>query len=267
MLAKRCLELGTLFLHKVLQIVRFLHGLFDRPCLGIQLLGLLLLSCLLLLLQFGAHLTHPLFLHDLHTQIVALGLLGLLFQEHAAPQEDAKSHKAQEDNHNPAVTQQWRGDGDIECCLVFTHCSVLVHHAHMEHIVTMFQRHISNVRIVLLGLNPLIAETLKHIYKSRCIMHLALVGGQLYGKLVLIVAKYQFLACVQVFVHNHTSIVLFADAKLLSEELQSTEDRRLGIVDIGNQLGVNHIHAIHTAHQYQSILGYAYRTLVVRALL
>ena len=87
MLAKRCLELGALLFHKVLQVVRFLHRFLDAPSLVVEFLGLSLLIVLLLLLQLGTHLGHPLFLHHLHAQIVALGLLGLTLEEEPTPDE------------------------------------------------------------------------------------------------------------------------------------------------------------------------------------
>ena len=166
MLAKRCLELGALFLHEVLQIMRLLDSLLDAPGLIIQFLGLSLLIALLLLLQLGTHLGHPLLLHHLHTQIVALGLLGLLLKEHTAPQEDAQGNNTQEDDHNPTVAKQWRSDGDIEHCLILTDGSILIEHADMEHIVAMMQRHIGDVRVVGLGGYPLIAEALELVDKA-----------------------------------------------------------------------------------------------------
>ena len=87
MLAKRCLELGALLFHEVLQVVRFLHRFLDAPSLVVEFLGLSLLIVLLLLLQLGTHLGHPLFLHHLHAQIVALGLLGLALEEEPTPDE------------------------------------------------------------------------------------------------------------------------------------------------------------------------------------
>ena len=137
----------------------------------------------------------------------------------------------------------------------------------MQDIVAMVQRHIGNVRIVLLGLDPLIAEAFELIDKTRLVVHLALVGGQLDGELTLVMAQDEFLAHVEVLLENHTSIVSLANAQLLSEELQTAEDRCFVVVDIGNQLGVDDIHAIHTTYQYQTVVGDADRTLVVRALL
>ena len=139
MLAQRCLELGTLLFHEVLQVVRFLHRCLDTPSLIVQLFGLCLLVALLLLLQFGAHLSHPLFLHHLHAQVVAFGFLGLALQEDAAPDEHAQEYDAQEDDHNPTVAQQRRGDGNLEGSLVLAHGTILVEHAHMQDIVAMVQ--------------------------------------------------------------------------------------------------------------------------------
>ena len=166
MLAKRRLELGALLLHEVLQIMRLLDSLLDAPGLIIQFLGLSLLIALLLLLQLGTHLGHPLLLHHLHTQIVALGLLGLALKEHTAPQEDAQANEAQEDDHNPTVAEQRRSDGDIEHSLVLTDGSILVEHANMEHITAMMQRHIGDIRIIGLGGYPLIAKALELIDKA-----------------------------------------------------------------------------------------------------
>ena len=137
----------------------------------------------------------------------------------------------------------------------------------MQDIVAMVQRHIGNVRIVLLGLNPLIAEAFELIDKARLVVHLALVGGQLDGELILVVAQDEFLADVEILLENDATIVGLANTQLLSEELQTAEDRCFVVVDIGNQLGVDDIHAIHTTYQHQTVLSDADRTLVVRALL
>ena len=267
MLAKRSLEQGALLFHEVLQVVRFLDSLLDRPCLSIELLGLSLLVALLLFLQLSAHLVHPLFLHHLHAQIVALGLIGLLLEEALTPQVDSESYDAQEDDHDPAVTQQWRSDGDIENCLVLTHCSILVEHAYMQHIVAMMERHVGDVRIVLLGGNPLIAESLKLVDEARVVMYLTLVGGQLDGELTLVMAEHKFMAYIKILFKNDTTIVLLANAHLLSEQLESAEDRSLVIIGTCDEFGVDDVDAIHTTYQDQSVGGDTYRALVVRALL
>ena len=86
-------------------------------------------------------------------------------------------------------------------------------------------------------------------------MHLTLVGGQLDGELTLVIAQHQFLANIQVFIQNHATIVGLANTQLLSEEFQTTEDRRLVIIDAGDEFGVDDIDTIHTTHQYQTIGG------------
>ena len=267
MLAKRSLEQGALLFHEVLQVVRFLDSLLDRPCLSIELLGLRLLVALLLFLQLSAHLIHPLLLHHFHAQIVALGLVRLLLEEALTPQVDSESYDAQEDDHDPAVTQQWWCDGDIENSLVLTHCSILVEHAYMQHIVAMMERHVGDVRIVLLGGNPLIAESLKLVDEARVVMYLTLVGGQLDGELTLVMAEHKFMAYIKILFKNDTTIVLLAYTHLLSEQLESTEDRSLVIIGTGDELGIDDVDAIHTTNKNQSVGGDTYRALVVRALL
>ena len=98
-------------------------------------------------------------------------------------------------------------------------------------------------------------------------MHLALIGGQLDGELILVIAQDQLLAHVEILLENHTSVVSLANAQLVTEEFQATEERCFVVVDTGDELGIDDIHAIDTTHQYQSVGGDADGTLVVGALL
>ena len=78
--------------------------------------------------------------------------LCLFLQESATPEVDAQAHCQQEGYHQPAITKQWRCYGDLQHCLILTHRAVLIQHPHMEGITAMMKRHISDIRIHLLGL-------------------------------------------------------------------------------------------------------------------
>ena len=171
-------------------------------------------------------------LHHLHAETLTLNLVGLTDHELTAPQVDDTSHAGEEQEQNPAVTEQRRRDGQLQRSLVLAHRAVFVEHPHMQDIAAMMQRHIGDVRIGLLGLDPTVAETLEHIDEARGIMHLALVGGQLDGELVLVIAQGQLAAFVQGLRQDDAPVELVTNAYLLAEELQTTEDRRLGIADV-----------------------------------
>ena len=98
-------------------------------------------------------------------------------------------------------------------------------------------------------------------------MHLTLVGSQLNGKLVLVIAQRQFLEFVECFLEDDTSFISLADTQFLTEELQSAEDGFFCIIDIGHQLGVDDIHATYATHEDQAIARTTDRTLVIRSLL
>ena len=98
-------------------------------------------------------------------------------------------------------------------------------------------------------------------------MHLTLVGSQLNGKLVLVIAQRQVAAIRQGFLQNHTSVELIAYAHLLSEQLQSAENGLLSIVYVSHQLGIDDVHTTQTTYQNQTILSLADRALVVGSVL
>ena len=98
-------------------------------------------------------------------------------------------------------------------------------------------------------------------------MHLALIGGQLDGKLTLVVSQYQFVAAVEVFFEDDTAIIGIANAHLLTEQLQTAEERCLVVVNTGNEFGVDNVHAPYSTNEYQAIGGNRYRALIIWALL
>ena len=95
----------------------------------------------------------------------------------------------------------------------------------------MMERHVSDVRILFLGLDPTVAEAFQHIDEPRCIVNLTLIGTQLDRKLVLVVTKRELTTLVESLFEDDTTVELLANANLLSEELQATEDGLLRIVD------------------------------------
>ena len=96
----------------------------------------------------------------------------------------------------------------------------------------MLERHISNIGIVLLRLDPLVAETLQHVDEAGGIMHLTLVSGQLDSELVLVIAQGEFTTNIKGLFHDHPTFILLTDAHLMAEEFQTTENRFLLVADI-----------------------------------
>ena len=98
-------------------------------------------------------------------------------------------------------------------------------------------------------------------------MYLTLVGGQLDGELVVIVSQHQLIQLVQCLLKDHTTFVFLANAHLLSEEFQTTEDRTLVIIDVRNQFGVDDIDTAQSSYEDQTVMRTTHRALVVRSLL
>ena len=269
--ALRSLELGALLLHELLQVA---WRLVQRTDLPFWLLGLNRLFGLLrsrigstAVHQLSLHLVHPLFLHHLHTQALTLQLVSLALHEPTTPEVDASSHTAEEEQQDPTVAQQRRRDRNLQDGLVLTHRTILIEHAHMQDITAMMERHIGDIGVLLLSLDPTVAEAFEHIDEARGVMDLTLIGSELDGELILVMAQDKLITLVEGLFEDDATIVLLTHAHLLSEKFQATEDRSLGIVDIGHQLRIDDIDASQSAHEDQAILRTADRTLVVGTLL
>ena len=98
-------------------------------------------------------------------------------------------------------------------------------------------------------------------------MRLTLIRRQLDGELVLVVTQHQFLTNVKRLLQDHMAVVFLADLHLLTEQLQTTEDRTLLVGAAGYQFRVDDVQAVIAADEHLAVMGHTHRTLVVRTLL